>query len=42
VHAFNRRLRRLGLSPQPPGRRKRLDSAKVFSMRVLNRLRPGG
>ena len=42
VHAFNRRLRRLGLSPKPPGRRKRLDSAKVFSMRVLNRLRPGG
>ena len=40
VHAFNRRLRRLGMSPKPPGRRKRLDSAKVVSMRVLNRLSP--
>jgi hypothetical protein len=41
VHSFNRRLRRLGMSPKPPGARRRVDSAKAVSMRAMDRLLPG-
>ena len=39
VHAINARLRRLGLSPTPPGRRPRLDRWKAAGSRALGRLR---
>ena len=44
VHAFNRRLRRLGLKPAPPGRSERVDKAKAAAVeawgRANDRLRP--
>jgi hypothetical protein len=39
VHAFNSQLRRLGLSPAPPGRRSGIDRQKAVGQRALNRLR---
>jgi len=39
VHAINARLRRLGLSPSPPGRRPRLDRGKVAGVKTMGRLR---
>jgi hypothetical protein len=39
VHAFNSRLRRLGLSPTPPGQRSWVDRRKAASQRTLTRLR---
>ncbi len=39
VHSINARLRRLGLSPTPPGRRPRLDRLKAAGSRALGRLR---
>jgi len=39
VHAFNSRLRRLGLTPAPPGHRPGLDKRKAAGQRTLNRLR---
>jgi hypothetical protein len=38
VHAFNSRLRRLGLKPSPPGRRPALDGQKANAQRVLSKL----
>lgn len=39
VHSINARLRRLGLSPAPPGRRPAVDRGKAASSRALGRLR---
>jgi hypothetical protein len=39
VHALNARLRRIGLSPTPPGRRPRLDRQKATCQRMMSRLR---
>lgn len=39
VHAINARLRRFGLSPTPPGRRKRLDRGKAAGVKAMGRLR---
>ncbi len=39
VHAINARLRRLGLSPTPPGRRPRLDRGKVAGFNAMGRVR---
>ena len=39
VHSINSRLRRLGLSPTPPGRRPHLDRFKAACSRALGRLR---
>lgn len=39
VHSINARLRRLGLSPTPPGRRPRLDRGKVASFNAMGRVR---
>jgi hypothetical protein len=39
VHAFNSRLRSLGLSPAPPGRRPNVDKQKAAGQRTLTRLR---
>lgn len=38
VHSINARLRRLGLSPTPPGRRVRLDRSKAACSRGLGEL----
>ncbi len=38
VHAFNSKLRRIGLKPSPPGRRPTLDKQKANAQRVFNRL----
>ncbi len=38
VHAFNARLRRLGVTPAPPGRRPAVDVQKANCQRVLRRL----
>ena len=38
VHAFNARLRKIGLSPSPPDRRPALDRQKANAQRVLSRL----
>lgn len=38
VHSINARLRRLGLSPTPPGRRARLDRSKAACSRGLGEL----
>ena len=39
VYSMNARLRRLGLSPTPPGRRPRLDRGKVAGLKAMGRLR---
>ena len=39
VHSINARLRRLGLSPSPPGRNPRADRRKAVGSRALGRLR---
>jgi hypothetical protein len=39
IHSMNARLRRLGLSPAPPGHRPRLDRRKAACSRALGRLR---
>jgi JmjC domain len=39
VYALNARLRRMGLSPTPPGSRLGLDRRKAVCQRVVNRLR---
>jgi len=39
VHSINARLRRLGLSPTPPGRRPGADRGKAACSRVLGRVR---
>lgn len=39
VSAMNARLRRLGLSPKPPGRRPAIDSVKAGASRTLGKLR---
>ena len=39
VHSINARLRRLGLSPTPPGRRPRLDRGKVAGFNAMGRVR---
>ena len=39
LHAVNARLRRLGLSPAPPGRRPRLDRGKAAGLKAVGRLR---
>jgi hypothetical protein len=38
VHAFNAKLRRIGLSPPPPGTRPALEGQKANAQRVLSRL----
>jgi hypothetical protein len=38
VYALNARLRRIGLSPTPPGRRARLDRQKELCQKVVRRL----
>lgn len=38
VHAFNSRLRRIGLSPTPPGKSHAVDVQKANAQRVLKRL----
>jgi hypothetical protein len=39
VHSVNAKLRRLGLSPRPPGQRARLDRRKEACAKALGRLR---
>ena len=39
VHSMNARLRRLGLSPTPPGRRPRLDRGKAAGLKAMGRVR---
>jgi cupin superfamily protein len=39
VHSLNARLRRLGISPRPPGQRPQVDRAKAACSRTLGRLR---
>jgi hypothetical protein len=39
VHAWNSRLRRVGLRPRPPGRSARRDRAKVTALRAFIRAR---
>lgn len=39
VHAINARLRRLGMSPSPPGRRPRLDRGKVAGFTAMGRVK---
>jgi hypothetical protein len=39
VHSLNARLRRLGISPRPPGQRPGVDRAKAACSRTLGRLR---
>jgi hypothetical protein len=39
VHSMNAKLRRLGLSPRPPGQRPRLDRRKAACANALGRLR---
>jgi hypothetical protein len=39
VHRFNARVRRLGLSPRPAGRRRAVDSVKAGAMGLAGRLR---
>ncbi len=41
VYTLNARLRRLGLSPTPPGRRRRLDRQKSACVKVMKGLRRG-
>jgi Cupin superfamily protein len=41
VYTLNARLRRLGLSPTPPGRRQRLDRQKSACVKVMKGLRRG-
>lgn len=38
VYELNSKLRRLGLSPTPPGRRARLDRQKALCQRMVNRV----
>ena len=42
VHSMNARLRRLGLSPTPPGRRPRLDRGKAAGLKAMGRVRSLG
>ena len=39
VSSINARMRRLGLSPKPPGRRPRADRVKASTSKVLGRVR---
>jgi cupin superfamily protein len=39
VHSLNARLRRLGISPRPPGEKPRVDRRKAVCSRALGRLR---
>lgn len=42
VHSINARLRRLGVSPTPSGRRIRLDRQKAACARAMSRIRGSG
>ncbi len=39
IHSLNAKLRRLGLSPSPPGHRPRVDRQKAAAQKILGRLR---
>lgn len=39
IYALNRRLRRLGISPAPPGRSRWRDSVKLAAARTIGRMR---